>query len=385
MTVAFVSCFLNHHQIPLCTEFAKRCDKFYFIETTPMPRARRKLGYGIDTAKYDFIVRTYDSSVEESFVYELLRDCDVVVFGSCPNEYIEYRMSFNKLSFLYSERFFKKGVWRRFIPRTYRKVYDRVLRFKDKELYALCASAYLSWDLSLLGFDAQKCYKWGYFPQTNTCDVRPKRDNPVCRIIWVGRMLPLKRASLAVKVAAKLKAKGLDFSLDFIGMGECEEELKALTCKLKLEDEVHFLGAMPYEQVIEQMESADIFLMTSNFREGWGAVVNEAMSTGCCALVSSAVGSAAYLIEDEQNGLLYQYGNSKDFENKLCKLVEDKQLRERLGQKAFETIRYHYSAAVAVERLLEFIESEGKVTYTSGPMSKAQIIKNNWYKSKPKR
>lgn len=380
MTVTFISCFLNHHQIPLCEEFSKKCDNFYFIETDPMPEDRRKLGYGTDKSEYDFVVRTYDSSVEESFVYELLRDSDVVIFGSCPDEYIEYRMNFNKLSFLYSERFFKKGVWRRFIPTTRRKVYNRVIRFKDKELYALCASSFLPWDLSLLGYDTQKCFKWGYFPQVICREERQKRLNPVCRILWAGRMLSLKHADLAVKTAAKLKAKGLDFCLDFVGMGECEEELRALTKKLGLEDSIHFLGAMPHERVIEQMECADVFLMTSDFREGWGAVVNEAMSTGCSVLVSSAVGSTAYLVEDGYNGLVYQYGSSEDFESKLLKLVENKELRENLGQKAFETIKYNYSASVAVERLMEFVDKKGNVAYTSGPMSEAQIVKNNWYK-----
>lgn len=381
MTVVFVSCFLNHHQIPLCKEFAQKCDKFYFIETAPMPENRLKLGYGIDDSEFDFVVRTYNSSVDKSYIRALLKDSDVVIFGSCPNSFIEYRMGFNKLSFLYSERFFKKGVWRRFIPITRKKVYDRVIKFKDKDLYVLCASAYLTWDLSLLGFDSEKCYKWGYFPQVKDCDARPERNNSVCRILWAGRMLPWKHASLAIKAAAKLKAKGLDFCLDFIGMGECEEELKALTNKLDLCDRVSFLGAMPHEQVIEHMEEADIFLMTSNFREGWGAVVNEAMSTGCSVLVSSAVGSAAYLIEDGKNGLVYRYGSYADFERKLRKLIEDKEYREKLGQNAFDTIKYKYSASVAVDRFLKLVESEGKASYENGPVSKAQIIKNNWYKN----
>ena len=380
MIITFVSCFINHHQIPLCREFVNRCDKFYFIETSPMTTERKKLGYGAAVSEYDFIVRTYDGSVSQKYVYELLRDSDVVIFGQCPNKYIDDRMSFNKKSFLYSERFFKKGVWRRFIPITRKKVVDRIIKHKDKDMSVLCASSFLTWDLNLLGFDKDKCFKWGYFPLVKDYDERPRRDNSVCRILWAGRMLPLKHAEIAIEAASKLKKKGLEFHLDFIGMGECEEELKELAKKRCVEDMVSFLGVKTPSQVIEHMEKSDVFLMTSNFREGWGAVVNEAMSTGCSVLVSSAVGSAAYLVNDGKNGLVYKYGSFSDFERKLQKLIEDKEYRDRLGLEAYKTIKHRYCAAVAVERFVEFVESGGTVSYESGPMSKAQVVKNNWYK-----
>lgn len=382
MIVTFVSTYLNHHQLSLCEELRKRCDEFYYIATGSMPSERGKFGYEDVNTKYDFVVRAFDSSTKVERIKELLSVSDVVIFGSCPNKYIEYRMRQNKLSFLYSERFFKKGVWRRFIPRTRKNVTDRVVRFKDKELYALCASAFLPWDLKLLGFSPDKCFCWGYFPQVNEYDICPKRNNSTVKILWAGRMLDWKRTKDAIKVAAKLRNQGLDFTFDIIGCGDMDSSLQAMVKKYKLSDRVTFLGSMAPQQVAEKMEQSDIFLMTSNFREGWGAVVNEAMSTGCAVLASSAVGSVPYLINDGKNGLIYKYGDNGDFAKKLRVLIENKPLRESLGVAAYKTIKHDYCAKVAAERLIEFAKSKSKSEfhYETGPMSKAPVIKNNWYK-----
>ena len=130
------------------------------------------------------------------------------------------------------------------------------------------------------------------------------------------------------------------------------------------------------------MCECDIFLFTSSFSEGWGAVLNEGMSCGCAVLASSAIGSVPFLIEDGKNGVIYKYGSQRDFDRKLRLLAEDKEKREALGRNAIYTMNNVYSVDVAAERLVEFIRNNGKEMpeYSEGPMSKAEIIKNKWYK-----
>ena len=382
MIITFVSNFLNHHQLVLCNALKELCDEFYFVSTSRIPKERLAFGYKEFDYEYDFVVRTYDGSAEKGKVREILEKSDAVIFGACPDSFIEYRMKLNKLSFLFSERFFKKGLWRRFYPPTREKVEKRILRFKDKNIYVLCASAFLANELSLLDFPAEKCYKWGYFPQTDSFDVYPERHNNKLKILWAGRMIDWKCADTALKACSSLKKSGVDFQLEFIGDGECSESLKSLSRKLNLSDQVSFSGSKPSEEVREAMADADIFLFTSNFREGWGAVLNEAMSCGCAVLASSAAGSVPFLIKDGENGLIYKYGSQSDFNKKLRILAEDKEKRELLGKNAIDTIKNVYSADVAAKRLVEFIESDGKAPcgISEGPMSEAEIIKNNWYR-----
>ena len=74
----------------------------------------------------------------------------------------------------------------------------------------------------------------------------------------------------------------------------------------KLEDCVHMLGAMSPDEVRKHMEQANIFLFTSDRNEGWGAVLNEAMNSGCAVVASHAIGSVPYLIKNGNNGYIYE-------------------------------------------------------------------------------
>ena len=160
-----------------------------------------------------------------------------------------------------------------------------------------------------------------------------------------------------------------------------EAQLRKQTEELGLSDKINFLGSMNPAKVLKNMSSADIFLMTSSCQEGWGAVANEAMSTGCVVLGSSEAGSIPFLIKDGENGLIYKYGNQKDFCKKLERLVADVSYRRKLSTEAFRTIKDEYNQTVAVKRLMEFIDDGCKdADYKSGPMSKATVTKNEWYK-----
>lgn len=381
MRIAFVSCYLNHHQLALCEELRKRCDDFCFVATSRISESRLSLGYEDMNEKYDFVVRAYEKGFTKEKLKEILLESDAVIFGACPDKYIDFRLKRDKLSFIFSERFLKKGLWRRFVPSVKKKIYERVVKHNERPVYVLCASAFLPLDLKLCSFDTSKCLKWGYFPEVSEREGYPERKNPVLRILWTGRLIELKKAQDAINAVNYLRKNNIDFKFDIIGEGDCEDKLRALVKRLDLEDKVNFLGSMPPEKVRENMASADILLMTSNFREGWGAVVNEAMSEGCAVLASSAVGSVPYLISDKENGLIYKYGSLKDMKSKLLCLAKDKSQREALGRKAFETIRKEYSAETAAERLCAFcLNADEEKLPKQGPMSRASVLKNNWYK-----
>ena len=379
MNLIFVTNMLNHHQYALCEAFGEQFDDFKLVTT------EKTQGIGYQTAKDAEFVFHYENSENRGDIEEIILNADIVIFGACPNELIEMRMKENKLSFLYSERFFKKGVWRRFIPKTRKAVYERITRYKNNEMYVLCASAYLPYDLKLIGFPIEKCFKWGYFPATNKYDADALINNKSCgkiKLLWVGRMLDLKHPDDAVKLAKKLKKSGIDFELNLLGDGALTESLKSTVKNNGLNDCVHLLGSKSTEEVRRYMEEASIFLFTSDRYEGWGAVLNEAMNSGCAVVASHAIGSVPFLVDDGKNGFIYRNGDIEDLYKKVKYLIDNKEKTAELGKNAYITLACLWNAETAAERfaqLVKAIKAGGSVDlFIDGPCSKAEVLKDNW-------
>ena len=379
MNLIFVTNMLNHHQYALCEAFKRHFDDFRLVTT------EKTQGIGYQTAKDADFVLHYENSENKKNIEKLICDADVVIFGACSNALIEMRIKQNKLSFLYSERFFKKGVWRRFIPSTRKAIENRIVQYKDKNIYVLCASAYLPYDLKLLGFPVEKCFKWGYFPATNKYDVETLINNKSggkIKLLWVGRMLGLKHPDDAVKLAKELKKSGIDFELSLVGDGALTESLKSTVKNNGLSDCVHLLGSKSTEEVRSYMEEASIFLFTSDRNEGWGAVLNEAMNSGCAVVASHAIGSVPFLINDGKNGLIYRSGDIEDLYEKVKYLIDNKEKTAELGKNAYITLACLWNAETAAERfkqLVQVINAGGADDlFNDGPCSKAEVLKDDW-------
>ena len=379
MKVVFVSNFLSHHQIPLCESLQKKCSSFKFVATDSIGSQ----GYQIPH-EADYVMHFDDDNQREE-VISIVREADVAIFGNCPEQLISIRMKDNKLSFLYAERFFKRGTWRRFIPKTRRAIYRRIVAYKDNNMYVLCASAFLPYDLSLFGFPDKKCFKWGYFPDTKKYDIETlldKKVNITTKILWVGRLLSWKHPDDAIRLAEKLRKNDITFEINLIGDGELKNNLEAMIKSKNLGDCVHLLGSKTTEEVRNYMEESSILLFTSDRKEGWGAVLNEAINGGCAVVASHAIGSVPFLIKDGENGLIYRDGDIKNLYEKVKYLIDNKEKTAELGKSAYITLTDLWNAEIAAERfikLAENIQSGNKNNlFEDGPCSGAAVLKDNW-------
>jgi len=381
MKVTFYSNYLNHHQIPFSNEmYSILGNEYTFVTTETISKERTDLGWKADL-KYPYEIRTYESNESFNIALKLAVDSDVVIFGSAPEFYIEERMKFsNKLTFRYSERVYRKGLWRALSPRGLYYRYRTYFRHINKPLYMLCASAYTSGDLAILGSYLGRCYKWGYFPELrkyNLEDLMNNKKNEKVKILWAGRLINLKHPDYVIELAKKLKLNGYCYSLDIIGTGEKIMDLKKLVEKYEISDSVTFLGPMKPVQVREYMEKANIYVFTSDFNEGWGAVLNEAMNSGCAVVASHAIGSVPFLIRHGENGLIYKDGNIDDLYKWVKLLIDDKVLCELIGKEANDTISGTWNPKVAAERILELSDCllrGDKRYFDNGPCSKAVNI-----------
>lgn len=388
MKVTFYSNFLNHHQLPLCLAMDKLTEgQFTFVATTPVPQERLQMGYYDMNKQYPFVLTTYDSEENERAAQVLAMRSDVIITGSAPEIYTKMRIEQGKLTFRYSERIYKRGTWRVLSPRGFRNMMKNHRKHRRAPLYMLCASAYTPFDFSLTGSYLGKTFKWGYFPEVKTQNVdalmQQKGLKEKLSILWVGRLMELKHPDSSVRLAEKLKQKGYDFELNIIGNGAMEEQLRQMIHEKQLEECVSMLGAMSPEKVRNYMEAADIFLFTSDFNEGWGAVLNEAMNSGCAVVASHAIGSVPFLIRDGENGLIYKNGDENGLFNRVVQLINHPEKRKQMGRMAYQTLAEQWNAESAADRFLKLCQAiqEGKPLdlFEDGPCSRAEILRNGWY------
>ena len=396
MKVTFYSNFLNHHQLSFCEKMYEMLgEDFKFIATECIDNERLELGYKDMSKLYPFSINTYDDSKLYELAVKLGNDSDVVIIGSAPEKFIKERVKNNKLTFRYSERVFKNGRFKVLNPRVFGWLYKNHIRYKRKNVYMLCASAYTASDFTIVGAYKEKTFKWGYFPEVKSYseeELLKKKDNNITKILWVGRLIDWKHPEKAIYVAKMLKERGMKFSMDIIGIGAMYDKLNQLIKIYKLENNVRMLGSMPPEQVRTYMENSNIFLFTSDYNEGWGAVLNEAMNSGCAVVASHAIGSVPFLIKHKENGLVYKDSNLNELYENVVELIKNRQLCNKLGLNAYYTLYNEWNADIAANNFIRLCYSllNGTVNEIySGPGSKEvstsqnkmydKLIKNSKY------
>lgn len=359
----FVSNYLNHHQIPFCRAMNERLDgSFVFIQTEPMEEERLRMGWNGELEEP--YLKLYYEKPAECDVY--IRDADILLFGGTDDErYVQERLKSGKPVLRYSERIYKTGQWKAVSPKGLRRKYLDHTRWRKSPVWLLCSGAYVPSDFHIIRAYVGKMFCWGYFPETKYYDLEELMAKKgyltadgrrIPYLLWSGRMIDWKHPELAIEVAKYLKSHGLEFHLDLIGGGDLEDQLKTMVTKYGLGEQVSFLGFQKPEEVRRRMEKADVYLITSDRQEGWGAVANEAMNSGCAVVADHMIGAAPYLIRHGKNGYLYRDGDPQMLFKTVESLIRDEDGRKRLGRAAYETIRDTWNAENAAKSLCRLIE-----------------------------
>jgi len=386
MKLVFASNYFNHHQKPLSDALAGTEGIDYtFLEIEEMDPERVSMGWGIDTSDIPY-VKKYSEDAEKAKA--MIMDADAVIFGGVDDEsYIMPRLEAGRLTFRYHERIYKEGQWKFISPAGLKKKYHDHIRFKNDPDYLLCAGGYVASDFSLIGAYPDKKYVWGYFPECIEYDIdelmEKKRMSDRTEILWSGRMIDWKHPEDAIEAVACLKNEGVDFHLTMIGGGEMESRLKQMAEDRGISDDVTFTGFLKPDEVRARMELADIYLFTSDQKEGWGAVLNESMNSGCCVIASSAIGAVPFMLEHCVNGLVYKSRRVKELSFFVKKAVESRKLREKLGRNAYASVHDIWNADNAaacfvkeLKRLTTGIPADRTAEEKEGicPMDKAPVI-----------
>ena len=374
MKITAFANFCDPQTLPMYeTLYEKSGHELILAATEPMEEQVLKQGYPDYHETKPFVYKLYEEADMLSKAKKLASRSDVLIYGHCPVEYFNLAVDSGKPVFRLSQHIYRDG---KTYPLKWKASYylKHTLALKNKPVYLLCLGTYTAYDFSLTNSYKDKMFEFGEFTPVIDYDlealIKTKQKDPV-KIVWVNDLHPWYEPDTVIELAERLKEESCIFEL--YGTGELAEELKQKTEPLAnvtvIEDDSLFI-------VNKALTTADIFLSTSGYNEGWGNILNRAMNHACACVVSTAVGASKMMGENE-NGLLYEYGNLDDLEAKIRALISDQAGREAYSRAAFIANRDVWNGTQAGERLYTLMEAllAGKSSpFTEGLCSPAKVI-----------
>jgi len=163
----------------------------------------------------------------------------------------------------------------------------------------------------------------------------PRREefaNEKINLLFVGRLEARKGLHHLLDACAKVKQEFPGFRLIVVGPGMVlRRRYQAMVKLLDIEDNVIFVGYVPSSELPSYYRTADIFCAPATGGESFGIVLLEAMACAKPVIATSITGYAS-VVTDGKDGLLVPPKDDEALAQAILKLIDDKSLRQRLGE-----------------------------------------------------
>lgn len=155
-------------------------------------------------------------------------------------------------------------------------------------------------------------------------------------VLSVGNLIPIKGHALLLRAFARIVEAVPECSLEIFGDGPERETLLRLAQQLGISRRIRFEGRQSRAKVAEAMRRCAVFALPSTY-EGLGCVYLEAMASGKPAIGCRGQGIEE-IIQHGKNGFLISPGNEAEMTEVLNMLLQNEDLRSRVGMNALTSV-----------------------------------------------
>jgi len=159
-------------------------------------------------------------------------------------------------------------------------------------------------------------------------------------ILFIGR-LSYRKGLFDLLECAEVVCQRYDVRFILVGKGELEQKIRAIIEKEGLQDSIILVGHQNREELVKLYQRATIFVLPSHY-EGLPTVLLEAMSCGL-PVVATNVSGCPGVVSDGENGILVPPHSPNEIATALSCLLDDEELRVKLGESARRTIEDGYT------------------------------------------
>ena len=171
-------------------------------------------------------------------------------------------------------------------------------------------------------------------------------------VITVSRLVKKNGVGDLIKAMKFLDSEA---HLLIAGDGELKDKLVLLVDRLGLVGRVHFLGRLNHEELLPYLQVSDVFCRPS-LSEGLGNVFLEAMATGI-PIVGTNVGGIPDFLVDGETGLFCKAGDPGDIAEKIKKILEDIDLRNKLVMNGRKLVEEKFSWDLIADKMKNIFDS----------------------------
>lgn len=276
---------------------------------------RKKMGWGVDTKKLennngvDIIISPSDKEVDNLLQKYDRRDtwCMFSGINAFPEVSAWFRLSIGynvkrgvitEPPYIYDHPLWLHAIRFALKDWKYTKFIDKFFVMGDDFLWY-----YRLWNKNWKVIPFLYCTEW----RERTL---PSPKSNKLKILYVGALSHRKNVKELLIAIKGLGKKQANVELGIVGDGKELSNLKKIVdSKLYLTETV-FYGSQNMDVIPEIMQQYDILVLPS-LHDGWGAVVNEALTLGLFVICSDKCG-AKYLLKNDSNGMVYSSGRDEE-------------------------------------------------------------------------
>lgn len=181
------------------------------------------------------------------------------------------------------------------------------------------------------------------------------KDKKQKKIFFVGRLATYKGLEYLLMATHLVSKKRNDFKIVIIGDGPLKYKLKHMTKELFIEEFVDFKGSVSDKELMTLLkEECDIFVLPSIYRsEAFGISMMEAMALGKPVISTKIKGSGVNFVNiNNLTGLVVEPKNSKQLADAIIKLLDNPDLRKKLGMAGRKRVEENFDLDKYIKRLI---------------------------------
>jgi len=181
-------------------------------------------------------------------------------------------------------------------------------------------------------------------------------DNADChRIIFVGRLHPVKRVNLLIEAFSLLNKTFPNARLLIVGDGDERKNLEKLVKDLNLEGHVDFVGFQDHEKVLSLMSQSDMIVLPSVI-EGNPRVLVEAMMLKV-PVVATNVRGINDMVQHGETGYLVSRALPRDLAAAMNYILVNKEYSRRITENAYRYAKDQFSKEQVLKKIRKDILS----------------------------